>query len=363
MIEIREKCPGGMSEGGEGFGDCGGLAIADPHLPTQTETITNNFLCLRPNSLIGNYRIVKRLGQGGEGRVFLAMDEKLGRQVALKTISAVSLDPWDRPKRMSFEARALAHLTHPNIVRRLAAFSLHGIPFLCMEYVEGESLAELVRRAALTRRQIVELLAITCNAVAYAHKRNIIHCDLKPQNILVTSDRTPKIIDFGLARLLPGAGSVTGATLNGRIIGTPAYMAPEQFAGNRKEIGPHTDVYALGSTLYHCLTGRLPRPGETPTEVMDHALNEAPEPAISLKPSVGQELSAICMKALNRSPRARYTSALEMGADLRRYLNNEPVEAHQPRLMRRLAEVLLRKRDLPFLPEIACPSWSYLART
>ncbi len=308
---------------------------------------------LKPNTHIGKYRIVKELGFGGQGRVLLAVDDNLKRQVALKTIAAVTVAGQERLDRFQNEARAVAQLRHPNIVQLYEAFHEEGVPFFSMEYVEGESLSTILRTKSLSRRQLVAVLATCCEAMGYAHQKGIVHRDLKPQNILLTPEGEPKVMDFGLAKCLLEDKKLSVATLEGQVLGSPAYMAPEQAEGTRELISARTDVYALGTILYECLTGRLPHLADSPMEIMLAIIDEEPEPPTSVDPTIGRDLNAICMKALEKDPRARYANAAELAADLKRYLNNEPVQARPATISDRFAKALRRNRDLAVVSGIA----------
>ena len=310
-------------------------------------------ICLEPDAVVGRYRITKEIGCGGQGRVFLAVDEELGRRVAIKTILAKPVEGEDWLIRFQNEARALARLDHPNIVQVFEAFQQQGFPFFAMEYVEGRSLDDLLRSKSFPRREFIRLMATCCEAMACAHKHGLIHRDLKPQNILIAKDGQPKLTDFGLAKSLREDSAHCVATMDGEILGSPAYMAPEQAQGRRALVGPPTDVYSLGTILYEGLTGRLPFDPDSPMEVMFRIVHEDTEPAIALDPSVGRDLSAICMKALEKDPRERYATAGEMAADLRRYLRGEPVLARPIALAARFTKAIRRNRDLAVMSGMA----------
>jgi len=308
---------------------------------------------MAPGAVCGKYEIIRELGKGGQGRVLLAIDHTLRRYVALKTLTAVLAGSEEAIRRLQNEALAVARLKHASIVEPYEVFQERGIPFLAMEYVDGEPLLEAVRRGVLTRCQAVETLARCCEAMHHAHEHGVVHRDLKPQNILVANDGTPKVMDFGLAKCLLEDGGISMATVAGRVLGSPAYMAPEQAQGRRDQIGPATDVYALGITLYQCLTGELPHLAETPMETMMQVIHEAPPPLASVDATISPDLSAICMKAIEKDPEDRYGSAGDMAADLRRYLNNEPVKARPATAADRLKKALQRNRDIALVSGLA----------
>src|SRR5262245_4249580 len=219
-----------------------------------------------PLPSVPGYALLRELGRGGMGVVFLAQQLRLNRPVALKMPHAgLSAEEW---RRFRTEAEAAARLSHPNIVQVHETGEHEGRPFLVMELIEGGSLAQQLTQAPLAARPAAELLEKLARAVHYAHQRGVIHRDLKPSNVLLMTDGTPKVSDFGLARRLGESSSLGGEpsarTQTGAVLGTPSYMAPEQAAGQGKEAGPATDVYALGAILYECLTGQPPFRGATP---------------------------------------------------------------------------------------------------
>jgi len=307
---------------------------------------------LSPGVLVGNYRILREIGHGGQGRVFLAEDEALHRHVALKTV-AVGHAGADWLKRFHNEACALARVQHPNIVHVFEAFQQNDLPFFAMEYVEGHPLSDLLHRTTFRREEFLELMVTCCNAMAFAHSHGVIHRDLKPQNILVTASGEPKISDFGLATALQDDTPLSAVTLEGEILGSPAYMAPEQAQGRRDLFGPPTDVYALGTILYEGLAGRLPFQADTPMEQMFRMVNEEPQPLTALDPSIDPDLNAICMKALEKHPHDRYPTAGALAADLRRYLDHEPVQARPASVTARIGKALRRNRDLATMSAVA----------
>jgi serine/threonine protein kinase len=204
---------------------------------------------------VPGYEIMGELGRGGMGVVFKARQVRLERLVALKMIKAGAGAGPEQVARFRAEAEAVARLQHPNIVQIHEVGEHRGHPFFSLEFVEGGSLAQRIAGAPFAARAAAELVETLARAVHFAHERGIIHRDLKPSNVLLTPDGAPKITDFGLAKQL---GDDAGQTLSGVILGTPSYMAPEQAGGRNQEIGPATDVYALGAILYELLTGRPP---------------------------------------------------------------------------------------------------------
>jgi serine/threonine protein kinase len=281
-----------------------------------------------PLPSVPGFALLRELGRGGMGVVYLAKQLRLNRPVALKMPPAgLGVEEWHR---FRTEAAAAARLQHPHIVQVHETGEHQGRPFLVMELLEGGSLAQKLVQAPLAARPAAELLETLARAVHYAHERGVIHRDLKPANVLLTADGTPKITDFGLARrltetLCPGTQSSAARTETGAILGTPSYMAPEQAAGRGKEAGPATDVYALGAILYECLTGRPPFKGATALETAQQVLRDDPVPPRRLQPGVPRDLETVCLKCLAKEPPRRYASAAHLADDLRRQLEGRPV--------------------------------------
>ena len=326
---------------------------ASASLPLPPPRATGGSPVLDPGAVVGKYQIVREIGRGGQGRVFLAVDQKLRRQVALKTENVTRTEGEEWLNRFRNEARTLARLDHPNIVQVYEAFQVGGQPFFAMEYVEGDSLAEVMQQNRLSTWQLVEVIATCCDAVAFAHTQGVIHRDLKPENILIARDGKPKITDFGLARDVQQDAMRTAATLDGVVLGSPAYMAPEQANGRSDHIGPHTDVYSIGTMLYEILTHRLPFCADTPMAMLLQIVREEPEPAIKVNTTLDHDLNAICMKAIEKDPADRFPNAAEMAADLHRYLSYEPVLARAAPVTARFAKGLRRNRDLAAISGIA----------
>jgi mono/diheme cytochrome c family protein len=278
-----------------------------------------------PLPVIPGYEVVRVIDQGGMGVVYEARQVDLGRTVAVKMISAGGLGP-KVVSRFRLEAEAAAQLQHPNVVQIFEVGQVNGHPFFSMEYVAGGSLAQLVARQRLSHRQAAELTATLARAVHAAHERGIVHRDLKPSNVMLTADGTPKIADFGLAKRID---QDLAHTHTGEVMGTLSYMAPEQAEGRKGQIGPVTDVYALGAILYELLTGKPPFQGATPLASLRLVVGQEPVAPSQLAPSVPRDLEAICLKCLEKPPGRRYGSAQSLAEDLQRFLSGEPVTARR----------------------------------
>jgi serine/threonine-protein kinase len=285
------------------------------------------------------YQLLGVLGRGGMGVVYKARQTALNRVVALKMMLAGGHAGPTALARFRKEAEA-ACLEHPHIVR-IYDFGQHeGLPYLCMEYVDGGNLAQKAAGKAQPPREAAQLIATLADAVQYAHERGVIHRDLKPANVLLTSAGEAKIGDFGLAKLV-NAGS--GQTHSGILLGTPSYMAPEQAAGKPADIGPGTDVYALGATFYELLTGAPPFRAGGALETLQQVVTLEPAPLSRLSSGIPSDLECICLRCLRKDPRDRYANAGELAVDLRRFLTGVPVGTARTASSGRLLEWLRRQ--------------------
>ena len=273
---------------------------------------------------IPGYTIIGELGRGGMGIVYKAVQTATNRTVALKMVLSGAQASEREVVRFRAEAAAVQKLHHPNIVALYEVGDLNGQPFVVLEYVDGGSLAEIIAGKPQPQEQSALLVEKLARAMYFAHGSGVIHRDLKPANVLVSSDGTPKIADFGLAKQLDHS---TQLTSTGAIMGTPNYMAPEQAAGRTKEIGPLTDVYALGAILYELLTGQPPFHGANLVETLDKVRADKPLPPHRFQPYLAHDVERICLKCLEKTPQLRYRSALELAEDLTRFLRGDQVEA------------------------------------
>ncbi len=273
---------------------------------------------------IGRYRILRKLGEGGMGSVYLADDTQLKRRVALKIPKFAANERPEVIQRFYREAQAAATLQHRNICTVHDVGQSEGLHYLTMAYIEGRTLAELIRPdKPLPERQVAILVRKLALALDEAHRQGILHRDLKPSNILIDRQREPVIMDFGLAKRV-GADE-DHLTKTGAILGTAAFMSPEQVE-TPESIGPAADVYSLGVILYQLLTGRLPFDGP-PASVIGQLLIKEPEPVESLRPEVSPQLAEICRKAMAKRIDQRYASMAELAAGLTEYLQRKLEEA------------------------------------
>jgi tRNA A-37 threonylcarbamoyl transferase component Bud32 len=258
------------------------------------------------------------------GVVYKARERRLNRLVALKMILAGDYAAPSAAERIRAEAEIVARLQHPNIVRIHATGDCDGRPYVELEYLGGGSLADHLNGTPWAPRDAARLVASLARAMAEAHRLGIIHRDLKPANILLSTDGTPKISDFGLAKVIDNQSELTCTE---SIVGSPRYMAPEQAIGQPRLVGPAADVYALGSTLYELLTGRPPFVAPTVLATLELVKNTEPVPPRRLQPTLASDLQTICLKCLRKDPGDRYPSAEALADDLTRFLNGEPILA------------------------------------
>ena len=268
------------------------------------------------------YEVVRKLGSGGMADVFLANDRLLGRQVALKILSTRFAGDEQFVERFRREASSAASLNHPNIVQIYDRGEAEGTYYIAMEYLEGRSLKEIILRyAPLSPDLVISVATQILEALRFAHRRDIIHRDIKPQNIIVESDGRVHVTDFGIAR----AGKVSTMTEAGSILGTAHYLSPEQAQGQPVEAA--SDLYALGVVMYEMVTGKLPFDGDNPVGIAMKHVHEQPVPPRSINPDVPENLEAVILRALGKHPTERYLTAQAMLDDLQRVQDGLPVAA------------------------------------
>ena len=275
-------------------------------------------------SRIGHYRVLEKIGAGGMGEVYLAEDTTLDRRVALKVLSPALATDADRQERFLREAKAVAALSHPNIVTVYSVEHDGDLHFLTMEHVQGQTLSDLITKQALPIDRVLGLAIPLADAVAAAHERGITHRDLKPANVMVTGDGRVKVLDFGLAKLIAPAvdlGSVETAldkpsplTGEGKIVGTVAYLSPVQAVG--RAVDHRTDIFSLGVLLYELSTGVRPFTGDTSLSVLSAIMKDTPAPASDVNPRVPRELGKIIRRCLQKDPEQRFQSAKDVRNEL-----------------------------------------------
>lgn len=312
----------------EGINDAGEATSARAESATQSDTpLPEPF---------DDYEPAAEIGRGGMGVVYRARQSSLDRQVALKMILRGALASPEDVARFRAEAEAAARLNHPNIVQVFEVGEHLGQPYFSMQHVEGTTLSRRIAEGPLPSREAARLLIPVCLGVAEAHRNGVLHRDLKPSNILIDEDGRPFVTDFGLAkRIAPtgqlrddgAAADVETLTNSGAIIGTPSYMAPEQAAGQRGQIGEASDVYSLGAILYAMLTGRPPFQAASPVDTILMVLEQEPVPPRVLNPGADSDLEMIAMKCLQKPTDLRYHDAAALADDLEAWLNHEPISA------------------------------------
>ncbi|HEV3006646.1 MAG TPA: serine/threonine-protein kinase, partial [Pirellulales bacterium] len=322
----------------------------------------------RPMRYVADYELLEEIARGGMGVVYKARQMTLNRVVALKMILAGQLASAGEVKRFRVEAEAAAQLDHPGIVPIYEVGEHEGQHYFSMGYVEGQSLAARVAEGPLPPREAAELVCAVAEAVHYAHRKGVIHRDLKPGNILLPQRRgvsggvvsgnggtthplpltpyQPKITDFGLAKRVEGDSSLTGS---GQILGTPSYMPPVQAAGKLDQVGVASDVYSLGAVLYCLLTGRPPFQSASVIDTLLQVLEQEPLPPRQLNSTVPRDLETICLKCLRKEPDRRYASAFELAADLRRQLAGEPIHARRTGVAERAMKRIKRRPAVALL--------------
>lgn len=300
---------------------------------------------------IGQYRIVRRIGQGGMGVVYEARQQSPARSVAVKVLRRSAVEERVRV-RFEQEAAVLGRLQHPGIatVHEAGTFDLgDGLqPYLAMELVLGRSLTDFADAGRLDARRRLELMARVCDAVHHAHQRGVLHRDLKPDNVLVTADGQPKLVDFGIACVLEHDAAAHQHTMPGELLGTLAYMSPEQLTGRLEEHATTADVYALGVLAYRLLSGVLPHDvgGMPVAEAVRLVTATEPRPLGAVDPRLRGDIETIVGKAMHKDRDRRYASASELAADIRRHLADEPILARPPSTFYQLRKFARRNRTL-----------------
>ncbi|WP_372370537.1 protein kinase [Candidatus Uabimicrobium sp. HlEnr_7] len=303
---------------------------------TKTNTLYSQKI--QKNEMFGYYRIEKEIGHGGMGSVYRVYDTKLQRIVALKVIATEHNIKEKRKKRFLQEIKATAQLNHPNIVRVLEAGE-NPQNYFTMECLEGGTLSPLIETRSLKPVQATIIVQKIAEALYYAHKNGIIHRDIKPSNIMFTANKEPKLMDFGLSKMIDVDDNLSKS---GEALGTPAYMSPEQANGNDTE--QRSDIYSLGATLYEMLTGKQVFEGESYYDILNKVFHEDPIPPRELQPDIPKDLQAICLKALQKKPQNRYDNARNFAKDLKNFIEHKSVNARPISIWQKLSKYTKRHR-------------------
>ncbi|MFM8261953.1 MAG: serine/threonine-protein kinase [Pirellula sp.] len=294
----------------------------------------------------GDYRLIEEVGRGGMGVVYRAEQVGLGRQVAVKMILKDQLASESERQRFFAEARATARLQHAGIVPVYDVGEIDARPYFAMQYIQGRTLQELINTNSIDERQSVRIVAMIAEAVDFAHQNGIVHRDIKPSNILVDSNGIARLTDFGLAKHTDAGESLTRT---GVVLGTPSYMSPEQASGRMGNISPASDVYSLGSVLYHALTGRPPFVAKTTMDMLLQVMEQDPPSARLLNPKIDRDLEMVLVRCLQKPPDLRYPSAAKLASDLNAYLKDEPISARSGQFAQVVARWFRETHHAPVL--------------
>jgi tetratricopeptide (TPR) repeat protein len=319
-----------------------------------------------PPPEIEGYEVAGPLGAGGMGTVWRAVQQSTRREVALKVLGHAALVSVKARARFEREVELASRLEHPHIARIYDSGLYHGLYYYAMELIDGLPLDEYAKDGHLSSRGILELMRAVCRAVQHAHQRGVIHRDLKSSNILVSPDGQPHVLDFGLAKPVTEEEASTAVSVGGEVVGTPAYMSPEQAAGLVDQVDVRSDVYGLGAILYHVLLGKAPHGSEgTRYEVLRRIAEEDIRRPREVAPRLDKELEALLLKALARDPDVRYASAGDLADDIDNYLNDEPLSARAHTTLYFLGKRLKKHRGRVaaagglVLTLLAMAVWSY----
>ena len=284
----------------------------------------------------GDFELIEEIGRGGMGVVYRARQQSLGREVALKLILLDHLASETDRARFYAEARAAAKLEHPHIVPVYDLGDVQGRPYISMKLIEGSTLSSQLQNGHMDGKSAAKLLIPLCQAVQYAHENSVLHRDVKPSNIMINHEGQAFLTDFGLAKDLRETPTLTRT---GAVVGTPAYMPPEQASGQKPTLDPTSDVYSLGAVLYHMITGQPPFVGRTGLETVLMVMEQDPPSPRSLTRGLDRDLEMIILRCLQKPPDLRYASASALEQDLNAYLNNEEIAARSGRFSQIISQV------------------------
>lgn len=280
----------------------------------------------------GPYDLLEEINRGGMGIVYKAIHRDMNRTVALKVLRAGEMATDEEVRRFRTEVLASTALSHPNIIPTFEAGQLHGLFFLTMAFIEGKDLQSQLKQLRSDPERTAKLILKITEAVGHAHQQNIIHRDIKPSNILIDSCGEPFLADFGLAHRMR---ENDGLTATGQILGTPAYMPPEQASGRAKKLTTSVDIYALGAVLYATVTGQPPFSGPTPFDVLIQVIDRQPPRPRQVNRQCPRPLELICLKAMAKQPEERYATAADLASDLRKFLRGEVISFPSPTISQR----------------------------
>jgi serine/threonine protein kinase len=336
------------SEAGKICSNCGkpleaSLSRQTAIFPSDHKTTSSVPDILADCKMLGPYRIERNIGRGGMGFVYEAFDTRLNRRVALKAIESGDGLNQQMVERFRQEAKNGARLRHPNIVPIHDIGCENGFDYFTMELIEGFTLDKWINTTKVSLKDRIVLMEKVCRAIEHAHKQGVIHRDIKPGNIMIDRLGEPHVMDFGLALYVKDTSSFT---LSGSILGTPAYMAPEQCVGTREEITPHSDVWALGVILYELLTEKSPFERESVYETIYAVVHSEPEKLLQIKPELDKDLETVVLKCLEKKAEKRYSGSQKIADDLKSWLEGKSIAARPPSFWERFKKKILRQKAI-----------------